>query len=286
MSMHQMLTMDVGELSAFQGIRSERLIRENYAPTISDGRWRKLALSFMTLDKPITTYTYPLISHWDFAAAPGSGAHHTHFGGLALHTLQNLEYAAAWTEVYAQRGIKLDKGLLYATIIIHDCMKRFIYSFDDDFNFVKAEDPFIAKREDHHSWVLRELKGRGCDRDLLASVAAIHGIDDVALDGGVKSVAIVNHYLAIGDTGLQYTKDDVRPEHVIAFLSDSDWHWSGQVQRKTGLLAERMARDAGLSRNRLMVYLGSRFSYENVGDYIEKHGYDKAAEYFTALIRG
>jgi len=260
------------------------LLREKYVKRIERLEWRQMALTFLSLARPLTHYAYTPLAQWDFSVAPGSGAHHTHFGGLALHTLQNLEYAEAWADVYGQRGIAVNRDLLYATIVIHDTMKRFLYRFDADFNFEKAEDPFIAKREDHHSWVLRELKARGCDPELLLSVAAIHGIDDVTLAGGVQPVSVVNHYLALGNTGLSYTIDDVRPEHVIAFLSDSDWHWSGQAQRKTGLLAERMASETGMAPNMIKVYLGSRFTYELVGDYIEKHGYAAAAEHFGRLI--
>jgi hypothetical protein len=236
------------------------------------------------MEMPITKYAYTPVSNWAFPVAPGSGAHHRHFGGLALHTLQNLEYAAAWADIYDARLIGIDRDLLLATILIHDAMKRFIYKFDDDFNFIKVEDPFIAKHEDHHSWILRELAARAADQKLMLSVAAIHGIDDVTLDQGVKGVAVVNHYLRIGDTGLEYTPDDVRPEHVIAFLSDSDWHWSGQAQRKTEVLAKQLAPRFGLGANYLQVYLGSRFSYEQIGHYIDRHGYDKAADYVRGLI--
>jgi hypothetical protein len=85
----------------------------------------------------------------------------------------------------------VDRDLLYATIIIHDSMKRFLYRFDEAYNLEKAEDPFIAKKEDHHSWVIREMMARGCDKELVLSVAAIHGIDDVTLDSeGISRFAV------------------------------------------------------------------------------------------------
>lgn len=278
------ISMNILELAKFQGEKAERAIRAKYLDAISNNNWRELSQIFLTMEKPRSQYAYPIIGQWTFSSAPGSGAHHTHFGGLALHTLQNLEYADSWAGLYEGRGIEVDRDLLYATIIIHDSMKRFIYCFDNEFNFKKSEDAFIAKREDHHSWVLRELCSRGCDKELLLSVAAIHGIDDVSLADGVKSVAIVNHYLTIGDTGLAYTPDDIRAEHVIAFLSDSDWHWSGQAQRKTGLLAERIEQAASIPAKQVKLYLGSRYSYEKVGKFIEQHGYDGAADYYLELL--
>jgi hypothetical protein len=272
------------ELAAYKGIECYRTIESKYLKPLRNQQWSAIANKLLTMDKPATKYTYTPVSSWAFSVAPGSGAHHRHYGGLALHTLQNLDYAAAWAEVYQARGIIVDRDLLSATIIVHDAMKRFIYKFDENFNFIKKEDPFIAKNEDHHSWVLRELTARGADRELVLSVAAIHGIDDVTLDQGVKSVAVVNHYLRIGNTGLEYTADDVRPEHVIAFLSDSDWHWSGQAQRKTEVLAKQLAPRYELSPEYLQLYLGSRFTYERVGDYIDKNGYAKAADIVSGLI--
>lgn len=71
---------------------------------------------------------------------------------------------------------------------------------------------------------------------------------------------------------------------MIAFLSDSDWHWSGQAQRKTGILAETMANGFDVSAGYMKVYLGSRFTYEVVGARIEDRGYEQAREYFSLLI--
>lgn len=272
------------DLAVFQGKRCYAAIMEQFIDTISNERWQDCINTFFTMPTPSTAYSYDLLSNWDFYVSPGSGAHHTHFGGLALHTLQNLEYAKALAKSYEIRGIFIDYDLLYTTIALHDTMKRFIYRFDENYNFQKAEDPFIAKKEDHHSWVLREMTKRGCDRELILSVAAMHGIDDVALATGVKSVGIVNHYLAIGQTGLNYTPEDIRPEHVIAFLADTDWHWSGQAQVKTGLLAEKIAVGNAKTTNYLKLYLGSRFTYEHIGRFIEMNGYPAAVTHFSTLL--
>jgi hypothetical protein len=272
------------ELAAYQGLGAYRKIENTYLRSVGNAEWLALAQTLMTMESPVTPYRYDPVSNWAFWVAPGSGAHHKHFGGLAWHTLQNLEYAAAWADVYSARGININRDLLLTTILIHDVMKRFIYSFDRDFNFIKQEDPFIAKQEDHHSWLLRELAFRGADRELILSVAAMHGIDDVTLAEGVQSVAVVNHYLSIGNTQLEYKADDVRPEHVIAFLSDSNRHWSGQAQHKTEVLANRLAPLFRLNPNYLHIYLGSRFTYEQIGHYIDEHGYEKAADFIRRSI--
>ncbi len=282
--MQAKLPSDPNELANYKGIPAYYMIERKFLAAIAGSRWDQAAADFLTMTKPVTEYAYPLLSSWDFAVSPGAGAHHTHFGGLASHTLQNLEYAESWADVYERRGLVVNRDLLYATIIIHDSMKRFLYRFDKAYSLEKAEDPFIAKKEDHHSWVIREMTARGCDKELVLSVAAIHGIDDVTLDSGVRGAAVVNHYLAIGQAGLQYTKDDVRPEHVIAFLADSDWHWSVQAQRKTGILAEQMAAQYGTSSGHLRVYLGSRFTFEKIGWCIEQYGYEQAKEQLMEMI--
>jgi hypothetical protein len=50
------------------------------------------------------------------------------------------------------------------------------------------------------------------------------------------------------------------------------------------VLAKQLAPRFGLGANYLQVYLGSRFSYEQIGHYIDRHGYDKAADYVRGLI--
>ncbi|WP_196592123.1 hypothetical protein [Pectinatus frisingensis] len=267
------------DLAEFQGKKAYKIIQENYIEKIVDKNWREYIQLFLTMTKPKSSYKYNFLARWDFSVAPGSGAHQAHFGGLAVHVLQDLEYADALARVYEKRGICIDYDLLYTTIVLHDTMKRFIYKFDDNYVLEKSEDDFIAKAADHHSLVLKEMKRQGCDKKLILSVAAIHGIDDVSLQG-IKKFAVVNHYLAIGQTGLKYTADSIRPEHTIAFLSDSDWYWSGQMQRQTESLAGMLVKDDMRMKNYLRVYLGSRFTYEKVGTIIAEKGYQAAAKYF------
>lgn len=278
------LTLPNDELARFQGSRCYQLIVEKYLAAIGNKDWQQQVQELLSMGSPLSSYQYPALSNWEFQVSPGSGAHHTHFGGLALHTLQNLEYAESWATVYQSRSIPVSRDLLFAMIILHDCMKRFIYQFDDQFNLVKAEDPFIAKSEDHHSWVIREMAARGFDVELIKGVAAMHGIDDVSLDSGVTGTAVVNHYLHIGDSHLNYTEDDIRPEHVIGFLADSDWHWSGQAQRKSHFLAKIMAKKLQADPKYLALYLGSRFTFEKIGSIIEADGYEQAAGKVEAMI--
>jgi hypothetical protein len=67
-------------------------------------------------------------------------------------------------------------------------------------------------------------------------------------------------------------------------MSDPDWHWSGQAQRKTEVPAKQLALRCGLGANYLQVDLGSRFTYEKIGHYIDQHSHHKAADYVRGLI--
>lgn len=286
--MHKLVYKNPEELASYQGRQCFDVIKNKYLSKIQNKSWRELIKFFYTMKQPSCSYKYDFCSDWDVEVCPGSGAHQAHYGGLALHLLQDFEYAQSLAEVCEKRNISIDYDLLYTTIALHDSMKRFLYRFDENFVLQKSEDPFIAKEADHHSLLLQEMAKKGCEKRLMLSVAAIHGIDDVSLKTGVINTAVVNHYLQIGKTGLSYTDDDVIPEHNIAFLSDSDWFWSGRAQTKAAGLAHQIALrldpDNKQLSGYLKLYLGSRFTFEAVGDFIEKSGSDKAADYYTRQI--
>jgi hypothetical protein len=270
-------------LARFQGVPALERIREEFIPEVDEPSWRSLVEEFLALETPHTPYTYPWFSPLPFEVCPGSGAHHAHVGGLALHVLQDLENARALIETHMSRGLPGRPGLLYAAILLHDVMKRFVYRFDDHYQLEKSEDPFIGKHEDHHSWVLRELTARDVDRELILAVAAMHGLDDVSLESGVRPLAVVNHYLAISGSGMEMTAEDVRPEHVLGFLADSDWPMSGRAQARCRALSELMTTDLGLSPQYVFVYLGSRFGFERLGSLLAEHGVAEAATRIRSL---
>lgn len=271
-------------LARYQGEPALAAMRREFLPAVTDPVWRGLVEEFLTLDEPLTPYAHQCRRVWSFAASPGSGAHHAHIGGLALHVLQDLRNARALAEAHEARGLALDRGLLFAAIMLHDCLKRFVYDFDDDYALVKAEDPFIARHEDHHSWMLRELVARGVDRTLVLAVAAMHGLDDVSLASGVRPLAVVNHYLEIGLTGLEMQPEDVRVEHSIGFLSDSDWPWSGRAQQRAREVAAALSPRFEVTTGYMNLYLGSRFSFEHIDSLLRTKGHDGTVDHLSTLL--
>ncbi|MFA6076127.1 MAG: hypothetical protein WCV63_09245 [Negativicutes bacterium] len=271
-------------LSRFLGIPANQRIHDEFLSQIADPLWRKLIKTLHTCPKPVTAYKYETGHALPFSMAIGSSAHHMHYGGLAVHTLHCLEYAEAQAAVYLKKGLSIDKSLLYATIILHDSMKRFVYGFDAEYNLVRNEDRFVAETDDHHSWLLREMVALEAEEYLIKSVAAIHGIDGVNI-GGVESFKLVNHYLGISDIGLRYTIEDVRPEHVIAFLANTDWHWSGIAQMRTAQLAARLTLTFNVSTKKLHIMIGSIFTFEAVGRLIETQGMEVACKFYEAALR-
>ncbi|WP_027368535.1 HD domain-containing protein [Desulfocurvibacter africanus] len=265
-------------LARFQGEPALERIRSEFLSAVDVPVWLELIEEYLVLESPKTRYAYPYFKPWSFAAAPGSGAHHAHIGGLALHVLQGLCNARALADAHETRGLPLRRSLLYTAILLHDTMKRFIYRFTDECCLEKAEDPFIGKREDHHSWLLRELHARGVDRELLLAVAAMHGLDDVSLQDGVRPLAVVNHYMSISGTGLTMASEEVSAEHVFGFLADSDWPWSGRAQQRCVAVAGPLARRLGVTEAYMRLYLGSRFGFEAVDAMVGTHGLEEATE--------
>lgn len=77
----------------------------------------------------------PLFAPQPFWCAPGSDyeRHHSHPGGLALHTAANMRLSLAAADAYQQTyGQSLNRDLLISAQVLHDCMKPWVLQWQPD----------------------------------------------------------------------------------------------------------------------------------------------------------
>jgi hypothetical protein len=101
-----------------------------YAYRIQNKQIRDIVLDFM-LKPAATAFGQPATQSW--LASPGSGwkSHHAYPGGLSIHNLEWVEVASAWVDTYEKvYGVKLDRDLVIAGLILHDWGKLW-FLFDD-----------------------------------------------------------------------------------------------------------------------------------------------------------
>src|SRR5258706_12676943 len=78
-----------------------------------------------------TAFGQPATQSW--LASPGSGwkSHHAYPGGLSVHNLEWVEVALGWSDTWEKvYGVKLDRDLVVAGLILHDWGKLW-FLFDD-----------------------------------------------------------------------------------------------------------------------------------------------------------
>jgi hypothetical protein len=125
-----------------------------------------------------------------FAAASGGiiGKHHGHPGGLAVHTVVNLQSARALAVEYRARyRVQLDDDVIIASTILHDAMKAWTLQFDDA--GALTVQPMVAATSSHHPFIVAEVMHRGLPDALVVAVASAH--EPPALDGGAKVSAFI-----------------------------------------------------------------------------------------------
>ena len=115
----------------------------------------------------------------DFAAAPGGACesgHHGYPGGLALHSLANLLHARALAGVYRHvYGVQLREEMLTAAAIWHDSLKSATLPWRAEGSC--GPEPAIAGTPAHHVLGLAAAFLRHLPKDLIATIAAAHGLE-------------------------------------------------------------------------------------------------------------
>lgn len=118
----------------------------------------------------------PRFSPQPFWSAPGSDydRHHSHPGGLALHTALNVKLSLAAVDAYQQNyGYALNRDLLISAQILHDCMKPWVLQWQEDGSI-----PPQLRTEGsgcHHIFGLAESIYRGLPPVVIIAQCCTHG---------------------------------------------------------------------------------------------------------------
>lgn len=106
-------------------------------------------------------------------APAGSRVHHPYSGGLLDHTIAVARLAKTLCEIVEQvYGCEVDRDLVLAGALIHDAMKRYVYTPDEKGGFAPSP---LGERIDHLTLLVAEMYRLGYPLDLIHVVASHHG---------------------------------------------------------------------------------------------------------------
>lgn len=106
-------------------------------------------------------------------APAGSKVHHPYSGGLLEHTLAVAKLAKTLSEIVEQiYGCEVDRDLVLAGALLHDAMKRYVYTPGEKGGFGSSP---LGERIDHLTLLVAEMYRLGCPLDLIHIVASHHG---------------------------------------------------------------------------------------------------------------
>jgi len=182
-----------------------------YAYRIQNKQIRDIVLDFM-LKPAATAFGQPATQSW--LASPGSGwkSHHAYPGGLSIHNLEWVEVASAWVDTYEKvYGVKLDRDLVIAGLILHDWGKLW-FLFDDGSGKIQEPEWYPKAWGTKAKWkwmgghgtvLYAELIHRGAPKELLFAAASAHfdphwGLetDGEGLNPAMSALSISNHDLS------------------------------------------------------------------------------------------
>jgi hypothetical protein len=235
-----------------------------------------------------TAFRQPSKQSW--LASPGSGwkSHHSYPGGLSVHTMEWVEVASGWVDAYDRvYGVKLDRDLVIAGLILHDWGKLW-FLFDDASGTVREPDWYPKAWGTKANWkwmgghgavLYAELMARGAPNELLFSAAAAHFDPYWALE---KDGEGLNPALREAAEIAKKPAPMVRPEERMAewwviTATDEAWSFSTMVAAKFAfeILAE-LAKELGLQPDSREANKVAWFVLSRVGDFKIYEIYQKA----------
>lgn len=142
----------------------------------------------VTVDQLFAPLADPMRAPMSFAAAPGGtpDKHHSYPGGLAEHTLFNVEAALALAQLYGkQYGVThIDQDEIIAGAVLHDALKPWCLQWTDAGEMTTQAS--VGGTSSHHSFIVAEAIHRKLPASLVVTIAAAH--DPPTLDAAAKVV--------------------------------------------------------------------------------------------------
>jgi hypothetical protein len=290
----EMSAEDMAATSAFTRRAYEAQIASIYR--IQSKQIRDIVLDFVRNPRA-TAFQQPSKQSW--LASPGSGwkSHHSYPGGLAVHTMEWVEVASAWVDAYDRvYGVKLDRDLVIAGLILHDWGKVW-FLFDDASGVTREPDWYPKAWGTKANWkwmgghgavLYAELIARGVPNDLLFSAAAAHFDAYWALD---KDGEGLNPALREAAEIVKKQAPVVKPEERMAewwiiTATDEAWSFSTMVAAKFAFeILGELAKDLGLKADSREANKLAWFVLSRVGDFKVYEIYQKAGYRRDAALR-
>jgi hypothetical protein len=268
---------------------------------IQNKQIRDIVLEFV-LNPKATAFGQAATQSW--SASPGSGwkSHHAYPGGLSVHNLEWVEVALGWSDTWEKvYGVKLDRDLIVAGLILHDWGKVW-FLFDDVSGKIREPDWYPKAWGNKANWkwmgghgavLYAELIARGIPTQLLFSAASAHFDPYWALE---KEDEGMNPALREAAEIAKKPAPVVKPEERMAewwlvTFTDEAWSFSTMVAARFAFeLLEETAKNLGLKpdsreANKLAWFVLSRVGDFKIYEVYQKAGFHReAAKQFVGSV--
>jgi hypothetical protein len=268
---------------------------------IQNKQIRDIVLEFV-LNPKATAFGQAATQSW--SASPGSGwkSHHAYPGGLSVHNLEWVEVALGWSDTWEKvYGVKLDRDLIVAGLILHDWGKVW-FLFDDVSGKIREPDWYPKAWGNKANWkwmgghgavLYAELIARGIPTQLLFSAASAHFDPYWALE---KEDEGMNPALREAAEIAKKPAPVVKPEERMAewwlvTFTDEAWSFSTMVAARFAFdLMEETAKNLGLKpdsreANKLAWFVLSRVGDFKIYEVYQKAGFHReAAKQFVESV--
>src|SRR5499433_2339410 len=288
---------EMAATSAFTRRAYEAQIAQIYR--IQNKQIREIVLEMVR--NPVAT-AFGQKSSQSWRASPGSGwkSHHAYPGGLAIHNLEWVEVASAWVDTYEKvYGVKLDRDLVIAGLILHDWGKLW-FLFDDGSGKIQEPEWYPKAWGTKAKWkwmgghgavLYAELIHRGAPKELLFAAASAHFDPHWGLETDGEGLnPAMSEAAAIAREPVPLVNPEQRlAEWWIVTFIDEAWSFSTMVAAKLAFeVIEGLTKDLGLKSDSREANKVAWFVLSRVGDFKIYEAYQKAGfsrEAATQFVR-